>query len=635
MNYEKQENRVARFGVFEVSFRSGELRKAGMRVHIQQKPLKMLEILLERPGDLVSREELRSRLWANESFGDFDQAVNMAATKLRTALGDLAENPLFIETVPKKGYRFIAEVSRPELKSSPGLDSFVPSEAGRNRPDSIPLKRNRVLVSSIAAGFLTVGFAAGIILVHVRRPSNNDGAIQSIAVLPLDNLSTDPSQDYFADGMTDQLITDLAQIRTLRVISRTSAMVYKGQRKALPQIAKELSVDAVVEGSVQRSGNRVRITAQLIRTPADRHLWAETYEGDLSNVLQLEDQVARAVAEQVQAHLTANEESSLRAARTVEPEAYEAWLKGRYFWNKRTADALKTALDEFNKATLKDPGYAPAYSGLADTYSLLGDWQYAVMSPREAMPKARMAAERALQLDEGLSEAHTSLAFCLEGWDWDWRTADREFKRAIELNPNYATGHQWYAWHLALLGRNQEALMEMRKAADLDPLSLIINADLAELLAIVHMPDESIAQSRRTLEMDDNFALAHNHLAQAYLEKGLYTDAFKELKKARTLAPNNPTIAANLARAYIYLGQRSEASHILEELRHISDSSYTHATEIATIYIALGDHDRAMAWLERGYNERFNPGVLLRPGFDPLRSDPRFQTLARTIGLPQ
>jgi TolB-like protein/Flp pilus assembly protein TadD len=450
----------------------------------------------------------------------------------------------------------------------------------------------------------------------------------------LDNLSGDASQDYFADGMTDELITDLAQISALRVISRTSVMVYKGARKPLPQIARELNVDSVVEGSVQRFGDQVRITAQLIQAPADKHLWAESYEGNLRDALTLQKKVARAIAEQVRVEVTPQEQAVLKKATVVNPEAYNSYLKGRYFWNKRTADGLKVALAYFNQAIDEDPKYATAYSGLADTYALLGDWQYGVMTPKEALPKAKAAAMKALQLDDGLSEAHNSLAFCLDGFDWDLNGGDREFRRAIELNPGYATAHHWYAWHLILLGRNSEAVSEMRKAESLDPLSLIINSDLAELLLIAHFPDESVQQSLKTMEMDPGFALAHNQLGQAYLEKRMFGEAIAELEKATELSGGSPTCIANLARAYAASNRRAEATKLLNDLKRRSAPGFWHASEVAMIYAALGGEDQAMTWLERGYEERFNPGVLLRPGFDPLRSNSRFQKLVRRIGLP-
>jgi TolB-like protein/Flp pilus assembly protein TadD len=486
----------------------------------------------------------------------------------------------------------------------------------------------------IAALALVIIVSLAILSVWVfRSRAPAPTCIRSIAVLPLENLSGDASQNYFADGMTDELITDLAQISALRVISRTSVMVYKGARKPLPQIARELNVDAVVEGTVLRSGDQVRITAQLIEASKDKHLWSQSYEGELRDTLALQNRVASAIADQIRINLTPQEQAALKNVKVVNPEAYESYLKGRYFWNKRTADGLKVALAYFKQAIEEDPKYAQAYSGLADTYALLGDWQYAVMTPKKAFPKAKAAAIKALELDSTLGEAHNSLAFVLDGFDWDFDAAGKEFQRAIELNPGYATAHHWYAWHLSLLGRYDEAIAEMRKAENLDPLSLIINADLAELLVLAHSDDESIRQSRKTIEMDPNFALAHNQLAQAYLQKQMYDEAVAELKTAVQLSAGSPAFIANLARAYVASGKRNEAVKLLGDLKKRSNPGYSNASEIAVIYVSLGDTDQAMNWLEKGYDERFNPGVLLRPGFDPLRSDPRFQSLVHRIGL--
>jgi len=429
------------------------------------------------------------------------------------------------------------------------------------------------------------------------------------------------------------LITDLGQISALRVISRTSVMSYKRARKPLPQIARELNVDAVVEGTVLRSGNQVRITAQLIQASDDKHLWAQSYEGDLRDTLALQNQVARAIAEQIRVSLNPQEQAALKNVKVVNPRAYESFLKGRYFWNKRTADGLKVAVAYFNQAIEEDPGYAQAYSGLADTYALLGDWQYAVMTPKEGLPKAKAAAIKALELDNTLGEAHNSLAFCLDGFDWDFESAGKEFRRAVELSPGYATAHHWYAWHLSLVGHNDEAIAEMKKAQSLDPLSLIINADLAELFLISRSYDESIEQSRKTIQMDSNFGLAHNQLAQAYLQKRMYSEAIAELQKAIQDSGGSPTFTSNLARTYAASGDRKMALQLLGDLKKGSKPGYSHASEIAAVYAALGDRDQAMMWLEKGYEERFNPGVLLRPGFDPLRSDPRFQNLLSRIGL--
>jgi tetratricopeptide (TPR) repeat protein len=420
----------------------------------------------------------------------------------------------------------------------------------------------------------------------------------------------------------------------LRVISRTSVMGYKHVRKPLPEIARELNVDAVVEGTVLRSGDRVRITAQLINASADKHLWSQSYEGELRETLEVQSKVAMAIADQVRINLNPKEQAALVAAKVVNPEAYVSYLKGRYFWNKRTADSLKIALAYFNQAIEEDPKYAQAYSGLADTYALLGDWQYAVMTPKEALPKAKAAAIKALELDNSLGEAHNSLAFCLDGFDWDFESAGKEFQRAIELNPGYATTHHWYAWHLALLHRYDDAISEMKKAQNLDPLSLVINADLAELLAIAHLYDESIQQSQKTIEMDPRFGLAHNHLGQAYLQTRRFDEALAELTKAVDLSGRSPTCIANLARAYAITGNKGEALKLLAELKQHSTGNYSHGSELAVIYASLGQPDQAMTWLEKGFEERFNPGVLLRPGFDPLRSDPRFKDLVHRVGLP-
>jgi TolB-like protein/DNA-binding winged helix-turn-helix (wHTH) protein/Flp pilus assembly protein TadD len=640
-----QPNSVVRFGTFEVSLQSGEVRKAGLRIRVQQQPMKLLEILLEHPGEVVTREELRSRVWPSENFGDFDQALNIAIGKLRSALGDSAESPRFIETLPKRGYRFIADVSVVDADAGPKRQEPVGAELPALDPGqkiqaaglAVAPKRRRWptrWVGALALVIIIIVIGLSILsvwLLRSRAPAPT--GIRSIAVLPLENLSGDAAQNYFADGMTDELITDLAQISALRVISRTSVMVYKGARKPLPQIARELNVDAVVEGTVLRSGDQVRITAQLIEASTDKHLWSQSYEGELRDTLALQNRVATAIADQIRINLTPQEQAALKNVKVVNPEAYESYLKGRYFWNKRTADGLKVALAYFKQTIEEDPKYAQAYSGLADTYALLGDWQYAVMTPKEAFPQAKTAAIKALELDSTLGEAHNSLAFVLDGFDWDFDSAGKEFQRAIELSPGYATAHHWYAWHLSLLGRYDQAIAEMRKAQSLDPLSLIINADLAEVLVLAHSYDESIQQSRKTIEMDPNFALAHNQLAQAYLQKHMYDEAVAELQEAVKLSGDSPTCIANLARAYIASGKGSEAVQLLGDLKKRSNPSHSNASEIAMIYASLGDTDQAMNWLEKGFEERFNPGVLLRPGFDPLRLDPRFQKLLHRVGL--
>jgi len=631
-----------RFGVFEVDLRAGELRKHGLRVRLQEQPFRVLAILLAHHGEVVTREELQKQLWPADTFVDFDHGLNKVINKIREALGDSAESPRFVETVSRRGYRFLADVQvadaaparSPELAADPH-----PAAELRDRPHlpgkSAILTRLLALPAWTTSAFVLLLLIASFAIWKFHSAHHAAPSIRSLAVLPLESLSNDSSQDYFADGMTDELITDLGQISALRVISRTSVMTYKHARKPLPQIARELNVDAVVEGTVLRSGDRVRITAQLIEASTDKHLWAQSYEGELRDTLALQNQVARAIADQIRISLNPQEQAQLKTAKVVDPQAYESYLKGRFFWNKRTAESLKVALAYFNQATEEDPKYAPAFTGLADTYALLGDWQYAVMTPKEALPKAKAAALKALELDSSLSEAHNSLAFCLDGFDWDFDAGGKEFRRAIELNPSYATAHHWYAWHLSLLGQNDEAVAEMRKAQNLDPLSLIINADLAELLVLAHSYDESIQQSRKTLEMDPNFALAHNQLAQAYLQKHMNDEAVAEFQKAVELSGGSPTSIANLARAYVASGKKSAAVKLLDDLKKRSNPIASYSSEIAVIYAALGDRDQAMIWLEKAFEERFNPGVLLRPGFDPLRSDSRFAALVRRVGLPR
>jgi TolB-like protein/DNA-binding winged helix-turn-helix (wHTH) protein/Flp pilus assembly protein TadD len=614
------------------------LRKRGVRVRLQEQPVRVLGMLVERPGELVGREEIQRKLWPADTFVDFDHGLNKAINKIRDALGDSAQSPRFVETVARRGYRFLAEVKVEDPTPVPGPEVAAPPDLReRSNLSTSPALPNdrRPSVMWVISGLLLFALIASVVRWRIHSANRSDTVIRSLAVLPFESLSNDASQDYFADGMTDELISDLGQISALRVISRTSVMGYKHARKPLPQIARELNVDAVVEGTVLHSGDRVRITAQLIEASVDRHLWSQSYEGELRNTLELQNKVASAIADQIRINLNPQEQAALKKAQVVDPEAYESYLKGRYFWNKRTAEGLKVARAYFDQAIEEDPKYAEAYSGLADTYALLGDWQYAVMTPKAALPKAKAAAIKALALDSSLGAAHNSLAFCLDGFDWDFDSAGTEFRRAIELNPGYATAHHWYAWHLSLLGRNEEAIAEMRKAESLDPLSLIINADLAELLLIAHFYDESIRQSRKVIEMDPTFAFAHNQLGQAYLQNHMPGEAVAELKTAVQLSGGSPTSLANLARAYVASGNRSEAERILSDLKKRSSPDYSYSPEIAVIYVALGDTDQAMNWLDKGYEDRFNPGVLLRPGFDALRSDPRFQSLVRRIGLPR
>jgi TolB-like protein/Flp pilus assembly protein TadD len=572
--------RCARFGTFEVDLRTGEVRKAGLKIRLQAQPFQVLARLLEHPGEMVTREELRKKLWSTDTFVDFDHGVNTAINKIRQALGDSAENPRFVETVARHGYRFIA-----------------PVEAVGAIPES-PLR------------------------------------IQSIAVLPLENLSGSPEQEYFADGMTEALITDLGKISALRVISRTSVMRYKGTKKPLPEIARELNVDGIIEGSVVRSGDRIRITANLLHAATDRHLWAESYERGLSEILALQSEVAQAIANAIKIKLTPQEQTRLARARSVNPEAHEAYLKGRYYWSMRTQGGLKESLEYFQEAIEKDPGYALAYAGLADSYLVLA--VYAVMAPREGIPRAKAAGFKALEMDETLAEAHTSLGVARWSYDWDWVGAEQEFKRAIELNPGYAIARHWYAAYLSRMGRHNEAIAEIRRAQELDPLSLAVNASGAVVFICARRYDEAVAECRRTLELNAGYYPAHVFLGVAYEQQKLYDEAISEYQKAVALDEGNPVCSGFLARGYAAVGRRTEALKILSNLRELSKRRYVSSYVIAQAYAAIGDFDQACVWLEKAYEERtFELSNLkVDPRFDCLRSDPRFQDLLRRMNFP-
>jgi TolB-like protein/DNA-binding winged helix-turn-helix (wHTH) protein/Tfp pilus assembly protein PilF len=646
------------FGRFRLLPHRRELRADGVAVELGSRAFDILMVLTEARGALVTKDEILSRVWPDTVVEENNLVVQISA--LRKALG---EDRDFIRTVSGRGYRFVAEISTsvaaPEAETRVDRGSAAPS-SNLPTPVSGLIGRETELekVSDLRAGVVDLIdvstaprrpprallwrlFAFGLLLVVVASfswvlYSRNQASpeIRSIAVLPFESLSGDTSQDYFADGMTDELITDLGQISSLRVISRTSVMTYKHVHKLMPEIARELDVRAVVEGTVLRSGERVRITAQLIEVPVERHIWAQSFEGDLRDTLALQNRVARAIAGQIRATVNQQEQAALQNPKVVNPEAYEAYLKGRYFWNKRTGDGLKKAIGYFDLAIDKDPNYAKAYTGLADSYALSGDWEYGILSPQDAFPKAKAAATKALALDDNLAEAHTSLAFILDLYEWDWESAEKEYKRAIALYPGYATAHHWYAWHLIVTGRTSEGIAQLRTAESLDPLSLIISADLADALCIAHLYDESVQQSRKTLEMDPNFAIAHYELGQAYEQKNMHDEAIEEFKRAIQLSGDNEIFNANLSYAYATSGRREEASKMVKELEDRPSQHSSTDANIALIYVGLGDKDQAMVWLNKAYQARFNPSILLRPAFDPLRSDTRFQDLLRRIGLP-
>jgi TolB-like protein/DNA-binding winged helix-turn-helix (wHTH) protein/Flp pilus assembly protein TadD len=627
--------RFLRFGIFQADVQTGELTKQGRRVRLQEQPFRLLIVLLEKPGEVVTREELHSTLWPQTTV-DFDHGLNKAISKIREALGDSSEHPRFVETVARRGYRFLADVAVIRDGGVKTVPNDPANEISSVFSPAVGMTYRKVKsrnVTRLLLGFALTLAAASLSWVFYAK-TYSSSAIHSLAVLPLENLSGDASQNYFADGMTDALIIRLAKISALRVISRTSTMTYKNVRKPLNEIARELNVDAVVEGSVSRSGDRVRVAAELIDARDDKQIWSESYDEDIRDTLALQSKITRAIAERIRAVVNPQEQLTLTKSRTVDPDAYEAYLKGRFFWSKRTGEGLRTAIEYFKRAIVIDPVYPEAYSGLADSYAVAGDWKYGIIPPREAFPLATAAAAKALELDNSLGEAHASLAFALDLYGWDWDAADAEFKQAIKFSPGYATAHQWYSWHLFILGRNADAMSELKTAQSLDPLSLIINADIADALCVAHRFDEAVEQSEKTLKMDANFATGHYELGQALTQKHMYDRAIAEFRKAIELSGHSGAYDSNLGYAYALSGRKDEAVKIINDLdsRHSQNPSVD--ADIALIYMGLGDREEAMVRLNEACEARFKASILLRPIFDPLRSDPGFRDLLRRIGLP-
>lgn len=569
---------IVRFGQFELDQDAGELRRDGTRVRLQEQPLQVLQVLLEHPGKVIPREELQKRIWPSDTFVDFDHGINNAIKRLREALGDTAETPRFIETLPRRGYRFIGVVDVP------------------------------------------------------RHSSHTP--IESIAVLPLENLSRDPEQEYFTDGLTEALITSLAKIGALSVTSRTTAMHYKGVHRPVREIARELEVDAVVEGSVLRSGERVRISVQLIDARKDRHLWAESYERDLQNVLTLHSDIARAVAIEIQVKLTPKDQQQLAAGQTADTRAYEAYLKARYYWNKFTPEGVTKAVEYFQQAIAIDSGYSVAYSGLADCSSRMGWWGF--VSPDRGFGAGRAAAQKAVELAPALAEAHGSLAWAIMHYDWDLVTAEKEFRRALEFNSNYMSVQHFYAASLAAMTRWDDAMVEIKRVLRLDPLSLIANMTAAKILVHAHRFEESLNYSRRALEIDPAFPSARWTLAMAFHGLGEYEQAIAEVRRAMECSGNHGIYISALGSIYAASGKRNEALNAVHQLEELSKQRYVMPDWIAYVYACLNEKDEAFHWLNKAYDRR-SPWLAYAAGFfwlDNLRSDPRYDALLRRMNFP-
>jgi len=576
-----QSKRRVKFGVFEADLAARELRKNGAKVRLQDQPFQVLAMLLENSGHIVTREELRQKLWPADTFVDFDNGLNTCINKIREALGDSAESPRFIETLPRRGYRFLPSVD--------GIGEALPK---------------------------------------------SPGPIDSIAVLPLENLTHDPDQEYFADGLTEALITNLAKISALRVVSRTSAMHYKSVHKPLPQIACELGVAAVVEGTVLRSGKRLRISARLVDARTDSHLWAEVYDRDLRDVLALQSEVTQAIVREIQVKLTPKEQAKLARVRLVDPEAYEAYLKGRYHWNKRSGPGIRKGVGYFQQAIEKDPTYAAAYAGLADSAGIAGLWAF--VPPEHGCGRAKAAARKSLEIEES-AEAHASLGWAIIHYDFDTVSAEKEFQRAIELDPRYPSAHQWYAHYFGYMNRWDQALQEATRALQLDPLSLIINVTYAACFWLTHQWDRAAEHCRKALELDPNFITLRWLLANAYEGKAMHQEAIRERKWAVEHSGAAPTFIVELAASYAAAGKRDEAVRILEELNDISKEQYVSPYWLALVHAALKETDETFRLLDRAYSERSGrlAWVKMDPRLDNLRKDRRFADLLRRMNFPE
>jgi TolB-like protein/DNA-binding winged helix-turn-helix (wHTH) protein/Tfp pilus assembly protein PilF len=636
---------------------TGELWKNGVRNKLPEQPRQILVILIEHAGELVAREHLRKALWPADTFGDFEHGLNTAMMRLRQALGDSPEHPRYIETMLRRGYRLIAPVGEAFFPNSPHLAESVQSESdGRALPEastndaapptSFLISRTGSYASppriAIFAAVL-VGLILSLVLFAARHAQRADAMelqvnpIQSVVVLPLENLSADKDQNYFVDGMTDELIARLATVRSLRVLSRTTTMTYKGTHKSLREIARELKVGAVVEGTVLRSGNRVRITAELIEVSAEHHLWAETYEGSIGDILALQNRVTAAIAREIRIKLTSNEEQQLATAHPVLPESYENYLKGRYYYsNNRSSEGLTKAIKYFQRATELDPRNALAYSGLANCFATIGSTLVGTMPSLEASDKARTAALKAVELDPNLAEAQVALATVRIKYDWDWAQAEKGFQRAIDLNPSYSTAYQRYSLYLMAIGRTEESIVQINRARQLDPLSVSLNFSLGWRLYMARRYDQAIEQLRNTIELDPNFAIAHVVLGQAFEQKGLYDQAIAEMKKAAAISQNTPLALAGLGHAYAVAGKTKEAEAVLARLLHPAKNEYVSPFYVALLYEGLQRPTEAISWLETAYLNRSNGLIFLKvdPELDTLRKDIRFQQLQRKMNFP-
>jgi len=621
----------AQAGRPRIDLASYELRLNGRRVRMERQPLDLLIYLVQRKGQLVTRQEIIDKLWGQDVFVDVDGGINAAIRKIRSALKDDPASPRYLETVVGKGYRFIGGVEIVAAGSAPAAEPEADATA-----TAAPLRALKGRTAVVAVVIVALAALAAVGLprwIFVRRTAPPPG-IHSIAVLPLENLSADKEQEYFADGMTEELITDLGKISALRVISRTSTMQYKGAKKPLPQIARELNVDAILEGAVLRSGNEVRITAQLIDASTDRHLWAESYEGSLRDVLALQSKVAQAVAGQIQVKITPEEQNRLRTAPAVNPTAHDALVLGRYHVDRGSKEDLEKARGYFSQALGIEPGYAAAYLGIGESY--LGESPM-YLAPRESMPPASAALLKSLELDDNVGEAHGALGSVRLAYDWDWTAAAHEIARALELDANSAEVHETNAALHVALGHHDAAAQELSRAQRLDPLS-VGSGNIADYAWILYMNgdyDGAVKQCRKDLDLNPQDGSARSVLGLVALDRRQWSEALAEARAGVALDPN-PFDLEILGAIEASLGMQKEARSVLVELQERSKREYVCEYELGVIYAALGHKDAAFRSLNNACDDRDICMIWLEadPRLKTLQSDPRFDMLIRRVGFP-
>jgi TolB-like protein/DNA-binding winged helix-turn-helix (wHTH) protein/Flp pilus assembly protein TadD len=634
-----------RFGDFEVDLRTGDVRKHGHRIRLQEKPFQILSLLLERAGEIVTRDELRQRLWPADTFVDFDANLNTSLNRLRQALGDTAIEQSLIKTIPRQGYRFVATVTNVDEAAEP---QFAPLETGgaaaipvqtKKATEEVAPNSSQRLRFILAASFLVAIALGG--LAYFRWPGRSAEAGRgprrgTILVTPFEDLSGDPSQDYLSDGMTDELITRLGELspQHLSVIARSTAMQYKGSHKTVEEIARDQHVDYILEGSLRRQGNQVRITAQLFNARDNGSLWTEAYERNASDLFDIQREVADRIAQSLSLELLTPAAPSPKVTRPVDPEAYDAYLKGLFELNKRTPADLQKSISYFGMASDKDPQFAPAYAAMAYSYNVAAGWTY--LSPNDAYPKSKAAAQKALAIDNTLADAHLANAEVLHEYDWDWPGAEKEYMQALALNPSSAVAHKLHAEYLTHAGQYQQALAEIRLAQQLDPASILTNSFVCFVYMHAREFDKAIKECKKEIDLDPRFMPAHDWIAYSYMFTGRYEEAATEFKKALELSANANYFLTGLAMTYGLEGRKDEARKILGELRLRASQTYVSPFGLADVYMSLGDKEQVFAMLDKGLQEHSADMIFLAtaPEFDSLHEDPRFRRIEARIGFP-